>query len=234
VARLKLSFATRINERVRPLVDGTVRPDGIDLVPTIAHPGETFWRQLRFGDFDISEMSLSSFLIAKSRGSDLVAIPAFPSRRFFHIELDARADAGIDRPAALTGKRIGVPEYQMSAAMWARGMLQDLYGVRPQDMRWRQGGLEQTGRKDKFPLNLPTGFPLEALAPGDTLNAALAEGRIDALFSAQLGDDFDLEQNSAILKDEDRCIRCALCVARCPADAISMERVSFRTEWRNP
>lgn len=80
MTRLSLSLATRLNERMRPLVDGSVRPEGIDIVPTISHPGETFWRQLRFGDFDISEMSLSSFLMAKSRGSDLAAIPAFPSR----------------------------------------------------------------------------------------------------------------------------------------------------------
>ena len=128
--RLELSFATRINERVRPLVEGSVQPAGIDLVPTLSHPGETFWRQLRFGDFDVSEMSLSSYLIAKSRGSDLVAIPAFPSRRFFHIELEARADAGIDSPGDLRGKRIGLPEYQQTAAVWLRAVLQHDFDVR--------------------------------------------------------------------------------------------------------
>jgi 4,5-dihydroxyphthalate decarboxylase len=182
VARLKLSFATRINERVRPLVDGTVRPDGIDLVPTIAHPGETFWRQLRFGDFDISEMSLSSFLIAKSRGSDLVAIPAFPSRRFFHIELDARADAGIDRPAALTGKRIGVPEYQQTAALWLRAVLEHDFGVAPASIRWFMERGEDLSHGGATGFEPPPGISLERIPPNESLASMLLDGKLDAAF----------------------------------------------------
>lgn len=180
MTRLSLSFATRINERVRPLVDGTIRPDGIELVPTLSHPGETFWRQLRFGDFDVSEMSLSSFLIAKSRGSDLVAIPAFPSRRFFHIELDARADAGIASPADLAGKRVGIPEYQQTAALWLRAILQHDFGVHPSSIHWymeRAPELSHGGATGFVP---PPGITLDRIAPTESIASMLAAGHLDA------------------------------------------------------
>lgn len=180
MARLELSFATRINERVRPLVDGSVRPDGIDLVPTLSHPGETFWRQLRFGDFDVSEMSLSSLLIARSRGSDLVAIPAFPSRRFFHIELDRRSDVGIEAPADLAGRRIGVPEYQQTAALWLRAVLQHDFGVAPSSIHWymeRGEGLSHGGATGFEP---PPGIQLDRVPADRSLASMLLAGDLDA------------------------------------------------------
>jgi len=180
VTRLALSFGTRINERVRPLVDGTVRPDGIDLVPTISHPGETFWRQLRFGDFDISEMSLSSFLIAKSQGSDLVAIPAFPSRRFFHTELDARADAGIESPADLAGKRVGVPEYQQTAALWLRGILQHDFGVDPRSIHWFMERGEELSHGGATGFEAPPGITLDRIPDDQSLASMLSDGALDA------------------------------------------------------
>jgi 4,5-dihydroxyphthalate decarboxylase len=182
VARLTLSMATRINERVRPLVDGTVRAAGIDLVPMLSHPGETFWRQLRFGDFDLSEMSLSSFLIAKSRGSDLVAIPAFPSRRFFHIELDARADAGIRHPSDLAGKRIGVPEYQQTAALWLRAVLEHDFGVSPRDIRWYMERSEALSHGGATGFAPPPGISLETIPPDRSLASMVLEGDLDAAF----------------------------------------------------
>jgi 4,5-dihydroxyphthalate decarboxylase len=182
VTRLSLAFATRINERVRPLVDGTVRADGIDLVPTISHPGETFWRQLHFGDFDVSEMSLSSFLIAKSRGSDLVAIPAFPSRRFFHIELDARVDAGIARPSDLAGKRIGVPEYQQTAALWLRAVLEHDFGVPAQTVKWSMERGEALSHGGATGFEPPSGISLERIPPDQSLASMLLDGKLDAAF----------------------------------------------------
>jgi 4,5-dihydroxyphthalate decarboxylase len=178
--RLTLSIATRINERVRPLVDGTVRPAGIDLVPTLSHPGETFWRQLRFGDFDVSEMSLSSFLIAKSQGSDLVAIPAFPSRRFFHIELDVRADAGVDSPADLAGKRVGVPEYQQTAALWLRAVLQHDFGVQPSAIHWYMERGEELSHGGATGFTPPPGITLDRIAPNESLASMMADGTLDA------------------------------------------------------
>lgn len=177
---LQLSFATRINERVRSLVDASVRPDGIELIPTVSHPGETFWRQLRFGDFDVSEMSLSSLLIAKSHGSDFVAIPAFPSRRFFHIELDRRSDAGISSPADLAGRRIGVPEYQQTAALWLRAVMQHDFGVPPTEIHWfmeRGEGLSHGGATGFEP---PPGIRLDMIPAEDSLSSMLLAGELDA------------------------------------------------------
>ena len=180
--RLELSFATRINERVRPLVEGSVQPAGIDLVPLLSHPGETFWRQLRFGDFDASEMSLSSYLMAKSRSSDLVAIPAFPSRRFFHIELEARADAEVNAPGDLRGKRIGVPEYQQTAAVWMRAVLQHDFDVAPQSMNWfmvRGDALSHAGATGLAP---PPGISLVTIPPDQSLVSMHRAGDLDAAF----------------------------------------------------
>jgi 4,5-dihydroxyphthalate decarboxylase len=179
MSRLTLSFATRVNERVRPLVDGSVRPDGIDLVPTTSHPGETFWRQLRFGDFDVSEMSLSSLLIAKSRGSDLVAIPAFPSRRFFHIELDGRLDV-IGKPSDLAGKRIGVPEYQQTAALWLRAVLEHDFGVSPRDVHWFMERGEELSHGGATGFEAPPGITLDRIPPDRSLASMLLAGDLDA------------------------------------------------------
>src|ERR671923_1720142 len=116
--KLKLSLVSAFNERVQPLLDGTVEPEGVELIPTYSDPSETFWRQLKFQEFEISEMSLSSYLIAKSQGMDMIAIPAFPARRFMHAQLSYHVDAGIKQPGDLVGKRIGVGEYQQTASLW--------------------------------------------------------------------------------------------------------------------
>ena len=127
--RLRLSFVSAFNERVQPLMDGSIQPEGVELVPTYSDPSETFWRQLKFQEFEISEMSLSSYLIAKSRGMDFVAIPIFPSRRFMHAELSYHVDSGIRQPSDVVGKRIGVGEYQQTASLWVRGTLEHDFGV---------------------------------------------------------------------------------------------------------
>lgn len=182
MSRLRLSFATAINERTRPLVDGTVRPDGIDLIPSISHPSETFWRQLRFGDFDVCEMSLSSLIIAKSHGSDLVAIPAFPSRRFFQIELDCHVDASIHGPADLAGMRIGVPEYQQTAALWLRGVLEHDFGVHPNQIRWYVEREERLSHGGVTHFDPPAGISLERIAPDQSLASMLGARQLDAAF----------------------------------------------------
>jgi 4,5-dihydroxyphthalate decarboxylase len=179
--RIQLSFGTRLSERVRPLVDGRVQVQGIELVPTFAHPGETFWRQLRFGDFDVSEMSLSSLLIAKSQGSDLVAIPAFPSRRMFHLELDGRRDR-VSSPADLRGKRVGVPEYQQTAALWLRGILQHDFGVQPMDIHWFMERGDALSHGGATGFKAPPGITLEVIPPDQSLASMLAAGELDAAF----------------------------------------------------
>ena len=135
--RLQFSIGLTSNPRTWPVIDGQVTPDAIDLVPTVLHPSELFWRQLRFAEFDVAEMSVSSLMMAKSKGDDrFVGIPVFTTRRFFHTGILVRRAAGIETPADLKGKRVGVPEYQQTAALWARGVLQHEFGVAPKDMEF--------------------------------------------------------------------------------------------------
>ena len=134
---LPLSIATSDNPRTRPILEGKVKADGIDFTCTNMHPSELFWRQLRYSEFDVSEMSVSSLMIARSKGDErFVGIPVFTTRRFFHTGILVRRAAGIETPADLKGKRVGVPEYQQTAALWARGVLQHEFGVAPKDMEF--------------------------------------------------------------------------------------------------
>lgn len=181
-ASLRLSFGSNANERTRPLIDGSVSVEGIELIPTVSHPSETFWRQLRFLDFDISEMSLSSFFIAKSRGIDLVAIPAFPSRRFFHIELDCHADAGITHPSDLAGKRIGVAEYQQTAALWLRAVLEHDFGVSQHDVHWYMERAENLSHGGATGFTPPEGISFHRVPPEKSLASMLLRNEIDAAF----------------------------------------------------
>ena len=179
MGRLSLSFASAVNERTRPLMDGSVRVEGVELVPVVSDPSETFWRQLRFGDFDISEMSLSSYLIARSQGSDLVAIPAFPSRRLFHTELDCHAAAGITGPADLKGKRIGVGDYQQTAAVWTRGILHHDFGVAPGEMEWFMERPPELSHGGATGFTPPPGVTITYLPTGSSLASLLVNGELD-------------------------------------------------------
>ena len=134
---LQLSIGITNNPRTWPILDGRVKPDGIDLIPTVLHPSELFWRQLRFAEFAASEMSISSFLIATSRGDErFVGVPIFTTRKFYHTTVLVSRKSGIEKPADLKGKRVGVPEYQQTAALWARGVLQHEFGIMSQDMEF--------------------------------------------------------------------------------------------------
>ena len=135
--KLQLSLALASNPRSWPILDGTVKPDGIELVPTVVHPSELFWRQLRFADFDVSEMSFSSLMMARAGGDERwVGLPIFTTRKFFHAQILVRREAEIKTPADLRGRRVGVPEYQQTAALWARGILQHEFGVSPTQMEF--------------------------------------------------------------------------------------------------
>jgi 4,5-dihydroxyphthalate decarboxylase len=185
MSRLTITVATWDYDRVRALVDGRTRVEGCD-VNYITMPVEEILERAFFHhEFDVAEIGFSPYLIALSRGvAPYVAIPAFLSRMFRHSAIYIRTDRGIEGPEDLKGKRIGVPEYQMSAAMWARGLLRDEFGVTAAQINWVQGGLETPGRRDKFPLNLPDGFPLVS-ADNKTLSQLLADGELDAVISAR-------------------------------------------------
>ena len=186
MAKLKINIATWDYDRVRPIMDGRVEVEGCDVNYLPMAPEECFHRAYFNGEFEVSEIGLSPFLIALSRGTaPYVGVPVFLSRMFRHSAIYIRTDVGINTPGDLRGKRVGVPEFQMSAAMWARGAIQDDFGVRVDEMQWFQGGLENPGRRDKFPLNLPEHFPLSTVGDTDSLSSMLEEGRLDAVFSAR-------------------------------------------------
>ena len=179
--RLNFSLAVGDYDRVRPLADGTVRIDGVDPVLSILDPEEIFFRAFKYADFDICELSLSSFAVkTAARTCPYVGIPVFPSRAFRHTSVYVRTDRSIARPEDLRGRRVGVPEYQLTANVWVRAILEE-YGVRPADITWVRGGYEHPGREEKIALSLPADVRLESLAPGDTISSALAEGRLDAV-----------------------------------------------------
>src|SRR3954462_3662526 len=183
---LRLSLACWDYDRTRALADGRVRPDGIDLEYLNQPVEETFFRMMRFGEFDASEMSLSSYVASLSRAEPpFIAIPAFPSRYFRHSCIFVSAKSGIRRPEDLKGKRIGVPEYQMTAPVWIRGILSDDYGVKVTDVEHLSGGEEEPGRDEKLKLNLPGEIKLKPI-PGDkTLSGMLGDGELDALVTAR-------------------------------------------------
>ena len=180
MARIKLSFISGLNERVQPLMNGTVRPEGVELVSTYSDPSETFWRQLRFQEFEISEMSLSSYLIARSRGMDMIAIPVFPARRFMHAQLSYHVDSGIKQPGDLLGKRIGVGEYQQTASLWTRGVLEHDFGVSQYKVHWymeRSEELSHGGATGFTPLK---GISFQRIPTDKSLASMLVNHEIDA------------------------------------------------------
>lgn len=185
MTKLTVSLAACDYDRTRALFNGNAPIRGCDVIAVAMAPEEAFHRAFRFQEFDITELSLSNYMNVTARGiSHYAAIPVFPSRLFRHSSIYIRTDRGIDRPEDLRGKIIGIPEYQMTAAVWIRGILQDDYGVRPAQMHWRNGGLEQAGRKQKVALDLPKDIDLQELPAGETLSLSLDEGKIDAVISA--------------------------------------------------
>jgi 4,5-dihydroxyphthalate decarboxylase len=180
MSKIELTIACGRYDRTQALIDGRVEPEGVDLTYIPLRPGETFWRMLNHGEFDASEMSLSSYTILRSEGDTrFIAIPVFPSRVFRHSSVYVRADARIERPEELKGKRVGVGDYQMTAAVWVRGFLAHEYGVMPEDITWLVGSPIRA-------ITPPAGVRLEVLEAGTTLEDMLARGEIDALASVMI------------------------------------------------
>jgi 4,5-dihydroxyphthalate decarboxylase len=191
VSKLRLSLACWNYDRVRPLMDGSVQPDGIDLTFLNLPVEETFFRMLRHREFDVAEMSLSSYTVSMFREPrPFVAIPVFPSRFFRHSSIYVNADAGIREPKDLIGKRVGTPEYQMTAPVWIRGILADHYGVPVDSVTYCTGGEEQPGRGEKLELDLPANIRIRPIGETQTLARMLASGEIDALHTARMPSTF--------------------------------------------
>jgi 4,5-dihydroxyphthalate decarboxylase len=170
------------NPRTWPIFDGRVRPDGIDLVPSPVHPSELFWRQLKFADFDVSEMSFSSLMMAKSQGDDRwVGLPVFTTRRFFHAGILVRRDAGIERPADLKGKRVGVPEYQQTAALWTRGVLQHEFGVHPRDMEFWMERTPERSHRGAVGFPPPPGVTIRQIPAEKSIGSMMLSGELQAV-----------------------------------------------------
>ncbi|NBY62819.1 MAG: ABC transporter substrate-binding protein [Betaproteobacteria bacterium] len=183
---LDITIATWDYDRVRPLIDGRVKVEGCNVRYLSLAPEECFRRAYIDKEFEVSEIGLSPYLIAFSRGiSPYVALPVFLSRMFRHSSIYKRNDRGINTPSDLIGKKVGVVEYQMSAVLWIRGMLLDDHGIHADQIQWYQSGLNTVGRKEKFPLNLPDDFPLITVESGETLSEMLENGFLDAVISPQ-------------------------------------------------
>jgi 4,5-dihydroxyphthalate decarboxylase len=187
MSKLELSVAVGDYDRVRPLIDGDVAIDGVAPVFLRLAPEEIFFRAFRHTEFDVCELSLSSFTVKTAAGDcPYVGVPVFPSRAFRHTSIYVRKDRGIDAPADLKGRRVGVPEYQLTANVWARALLHDDFGVAPSDVEWVRGGLEEAGRTEKIAIRLPQDVRLSEAPVGATLSGMLAKGEIDALIAPRM------------------------------------------------
>ena len=188
---LSLSFACPPYDRILPLAQGRVVPEGIRLnhLPLVVE--EIFWRMLRNQEFDISESSFSSYVMLRSRGDErFIAIPVFTSRYFRHSCVFINTHKGIQKPQDLKGRIVGLPEYQITAVVWLRGIFQDEYGVHPRDISWRSGGEEEPGRKEKIQLQLPPDIDLQPIPPDSYLSQMLDDGELDAMFGARAPSSF--------------------------------------------
>ena len=173
-------------DRTSALLDGRVQPDGIDLNYLNLPVEETFFRMLRHREFEAAEMSLSSYVVSLfTPERPFIAIPVFPSRVFRHSCIYVNADSGIREPRDLVGKKVGTPEYQMTAPVWIRGILSDEHGVKVTDVQHLSGGEEEPGRDEKQKIDLPSSIRLAPIPSDKTLSGMLAEGELDALVTAR-------------------------------------------------
>lgn len=197
MTKLSISLACWGYDRTEALASGDIRPDGIDLNFQVLDVEETFFRMLRNREFDAAELSMSSYCVTLGREHpDFVAIPVFPSRFFRHSCIFVSTKSTIERPEDLVGKRIGVPEYQMTAPVWIRGILQDEYGIDPASVTYYTGGEEEPGREEKLKLNLPDKFKVNPIGPAQTLTRMLADGEIAALYTARAPSTFYSEPHN--------------------------------------
>ncbi|HXW27483.1 MAG TPA: ABC transporter substrate-binding protein [Xanthobacteraceae bacterium] len=183
MSKLQLSVAVGDYDRVRPLIDGAVAIDGVDATYMTLVPEEIFFRAFRHAEFDICELSLSSFTLKTARGGNpYVGVPAFVSRAFRHTSIYVRTDR-VRTPADLKGRKMGVPEYQLTANVWARAILEEDHGIKPSDLVWVRGGIETPGRPEKIGLDLPRDIRIEDAPNSTTISQLLERGDIDGFMA---------------------------------------------------
>jgi 4,5-dihydroxyphthalate decarboxylase len=181
MAKLDLSCALSVNERTRPLRDGRVVPEAISWQVTGVHPSEMFWRQLKFEEFDVSEMSVSSLLIATSRGpTSWVGLPIFTERGFSHLGIHVRKGGGIEKAEQLAGKRVGVPEYQQTSAVWSRGILQHEFGVDLRSIDWWMERPPEKSHGGSTGFKPPEGIRLKYISPETDIGGMMMANELDA------------------------------------------------------
>ncbi|MSQ73857.1 MAG: ABC transporter substrate-binding protein [Betaproteobacteria bacterium] len=178
--KLRLSIGLPSNPRTRPVIDGQVSPDGIELATSVVPATELFWRQLRSADFDIAELGLNSIMTASARGDErFIGLPVFTTRRFFHAEIIVRRDARIAVPADLKGKRIGIPEYQGTGAIWMRGILEEEFGVKPAEMEfWSERKPFHTHQSGEF--KPPPGVVSHSIPLDKSVGSMMLSGELQA------------------------------------------------------
>ena len=183
MSKLSLSVAVGPYDRTRALIDGSVQIDGVDPTCMTLPPEEIFFRALRHAEFDICELSLSSFTVKTAQGGGpYVGVPAFVSRMFRHTSIWVRTDR-IKKPEDLKGKRVGLPEYQLTANVWARAVLEEDYGVKPSDIHWIRGGIEDSDRPEKITISVPKDVRLDNAPAGKSISRLLADGEIDGFIA---------------------------------------------------
>ena len=191
MVEVPITIACGNYDRTRALMDGRVKVEGCAVTYLPLYPEEIFFRAFRYQEFDVCELSFSSHIRTVAAGTSAYAgIPAFVSRMFRHSGIYVRADSGIAVPDDLRGKRIGVPEYQITAVVWMRGMLQHEYSVAPAEIHWRSGGQEEPGRDERTALKPIPGIDLEPIDRNETLVGLLRDRKLDALFTARAPSSF--------------------------------------------
>ncbi len=189
--KLRLSLACWNYDRTRALMEERVAVDGVELNYMSLPVEETFFRMMRFREFDVAEMSLSSYTLSLFKeNAPFIAIPVFPSRFFRHSCVFINRHRGIREPKDLAGKRVGTPEYQLTAIVWIRGILSDDYGVSVASARYFTGGEEEPGRIEKSKLSLPPEIHVEAIPATKTLSQMLDAGEIDAIYAPRIPSTF--------------------------------------------
>ena len=184
MADLQLSLAVTSNPRTQPIIDGRVKTDGIEFITTVLGPAEMFWRQLSYAEFDVSEMSMSELMMIRDRGDDrFVGIPVFTTRRFYHTGILVRKNAAVAGPTDLKGKRVGVPEYIQTSALWARGILENEFGVSPKDMTFFMERLPTRSHAGAIGFQAPPGVAIEQIPPEQSIGSMMLAGALDACIS---------------------------------------------------